>query len=298
MKRRILLLLALSLLVCGALANTALAAGTPPAPETGLLITPLRQFISIDAGSSKPSTFTIANLTTKPLDVTLSVKQFSVTDYTYDYRFQNLSNNWLHLSQSDVILQPNQTKNIAYSFEVPTGSAPGGHYYTLFASAQMSADGVANTVQAADLVYLTVTGDLTQVSHLKSSSISWLTFGRTIPFTLNPINTGNVYSFVYVSSQLHGLFVHPPETSTGHLLMPGKVRTLTGSIPSPVLPGIYRATYGYKTSSDWIIEQSHLVVFIPPWFVAFVLAALLISGKFLPRGRRSTKKTPIEEDEI
>lgn len=295
MKRRTVLLLVLSLLLCSAFGSTVRAASNPPVPESGLLITPLRQYISADAGGNKASSFTIANLTDKPLGVTLSVQQFSVTDYTYDYKFQDPTNDWLHLSQASVTLQPKQTKDIAYNFEIPPRSTPGGHYYTLFASATLSTDGIANTVQAADLVYLTVGGNLTQVSHLKSSSISWLSFGHDIPFTLNPVNTGNVYSFVYVSSQLHGLFAKPPQTSSGHLLMPGKVRTLTGSIPSPILPGIYRATYGYKTNSDWIIQQSHLVVFIPPWFIAFLLAGLLISGKLLPRRRRSKHPSSKEE---
>lgn len=294
MKRWLSILTVLSLLTMSMPVSTATAAKNPPLPESGLLITPLRQFISADAGSSKASSFSIANLTDKPLDVSLSVQQFSVTDYTYDYKFQNPANDWLHLSTPSVTLQPNQTKDIAYSFEIPPRSTPGGRYYTLFASATLSTDGIANTVQAADLVYLTVNGALTQVSHLKSSSISWISFGRTIPFTLNPVNTGNVYSFVYVSSQLHGLFVHPPQTSSGHLLMPGKVRTLTGSIPSPLLPGIYKATYGYKTNSDWVIQQSHWVVFIPPWFIAFTLAALLITGKFLPR--KKTVQKSHEED--
>jgi hypothetical protein len=295
MKRRISLLLALSLLICSAFGNTARAIGDPPVIESGLLITPIRQFLSADAGSNKASTFTIANLTDRPLNVSLSVQQFSVTDYTYDYRFQDPTNDWLHLSQTEVTLQPRQTQNIAYTFEIPPGSTPGGHYYTLFATATLSTDGIANTVQATDLLYLTVNGTLTQVSHLKSSSISWITFGHDIPFTLNPVNTGNVYSFVYVSSQLHGLFAQPPQTSSGHLLMPGKVRTLTGSIPSPVLPGIYRATYGYKTNSDWVIQQSHLVVFIPPWFIAFLLAGLLIGGKFIPR-KHKKKQQATEED--
>lgn len=294
MKRRITLLLTLSLLLCSTFGTTTQAMGNPPVPESGLLITPLRQYISADAGSDKSSSFSIANLTDKPLDVNLSVQQFSVTDYTYDYKFQNPTNDWLHLSQTNVTLQPKQTKDIAYTFEIPPRSTPGGRYYTLFASATLSTEGIANTVQAADLVYLTVNGNLTQVSHLKSSSISWISFGHDIPFTLNPVNTGNVYSFIYVSSQLHGLFAKPPQTSSGHLLMPGKVRTLTGSIPSPVLPGIYRATYGYKTNSDWVIQQSHWVVFIPPWFIAFVLAGLLISGKLLPR-KRTKKPTPDEE---
>jgi hypothetical protein len=261
----------------------------------GLLITPIRQFLSVDAGKSLHSTFTVGNLTGKTLDVRLNVQQFSVSNYAYNYTFSPPGNNWLHLSTEAVTLAAGKSTNIPYDLNVPARSTPGGKYYTLLASATVSTKGVASTIQAADLLYLTVNGKLTTVSHLVGSSIHWLSFGHDIDFGLKPINTGNMYSFVYVSGQLHGLWVKPPQTSTAHLLMPGKVRALSGSIPAPVLPGIYKATYGYKTESDWVVQQEHWVVFIPPWFIAFALAALLFTGKFLPRLLRRRKHITLSD---
>jgi len=266
-----------------------------PPNEKGLLITPIRQYLKGNAGSSVQSTFTVANLTSKPITAVFSVKQFSVADYTYNYTFDTPSDNWLSLSEQAATLQPNQSHTVNYSINIPKGSAPGSHYYTLFASADLQSQGVSSTIQAADVLYLTVNGSLTSVSHLQSSSIHWITFGSSIPFTLEPINTGNVYSFVYVSSRLHGLFVKPPITSVGHILIPGKVRRITGSIPSPILPGVYNAEYGYKSDSNWIIQESHWVIYIPPWFIAFVLAGLLVTGKFWGRKKRlNTDGSPAE----
>jgi hypothetical protein len=291
-----------TLLACAFVLGTLLPAGHASAaastgiPEKGLLITPVRQYLSGDAGHIVHSSFDVANLTTEPLTVSLSVKQFSVSDYVYDYKFENPRDNWLHLGVTGVTLQPNRTATVDYSINLPPGTAPGGHYYTLFASADLDSQGIHSIIQAADLVYLTVNGKLNTVSHLQSSSIHWLTFGRSIPFTLQPINTGNVYSFVYVSSELHGLFVPPPKTSVAHLLMPGTVRSLSDNIRSPVLPGVYIANYGYKTDTNWIVQQSHIVIFIPPWFIAFVLAILLVGGKFWKKRRTNTDGTPADED--
>ena len=274
--KRLLLLLALSLAF---VPGTTQAASTPP-KESGLLITPLRQFLSADAGSTLESTFSIANLTDKPLEVSLSVQQFSVTDYVYNYRFEAPTNDWVRLSQSALTLQPNQTEKVPYSINVPSGSAPGGHYYTLFASANLASQGVASTIQAADLIYFTVNGKLTTVSHLQGSSIPLLVFGRTIPFTLNAVDTGNSHLFVYVSGELHGLFVPDPRTSAAHLLLPGAVRRLESNIQSPILPGVYKAVYGYKTDAGWVIQQSRYIIYIPPWFIGFVLAAILLFARF------------------
>jgi len=299
MKRRFSLLLLTLGLVLGYIAiGTAQAAAPPPAPARGLLITPLRQYLSVDAGHGTQSSFSVANLTSNPLSVSLSVEQFSVTDYTYDYTFHAPANNWLHIDQSVVILQPNQTRDISYSLDVPARSAPGGYYYTLLASANLASGGVSSTLQAADLAYVTVNGKLSTVSHLEDSSIQLISFGRTIPFRLRPINTGNVYSFVYIGGQLHGLFTKPAETSSAHVLLPGKVRSLSGSIPSPALPGIYRATYGYKTASNWVVQQSRWVVYIPPWSVAFVLAiAILASAARKRRGGKPAGDKDSQSDQ-
>jgi hypothetical protein len=295
--RRPLTALLFSFLLVVPLSTTTYAADSPPI-EKGLLITPLRQFLAADAGEILHSSFTFANLTTEPLTVSASVKEFSVTDYVYDYTFQNPHNDWLHLEKTSVTLQPQQSSTIRYTVAVPAKSAPGGHYYTLFASANLSSQGLNSVIQAADLVYLTVKGKLTTVSHLQSSSIDWLSFGHNISYRLRPVNTGNVYSFVYVSGQLHGLFVKPPATSGAHLLMPGKVRDLNDSIPAPILPGVYQATYGYKTEGGWIVQESHWVVFIPPWSIAFLFAVLLVVGKLWTRKKRTnTDGTPVEDNE-
>lgn len=273
------------------------AASNPPR-ESGLLITPLRQYLSADAGKTVNSSLSIANLTEKPLQVNLSVQQFAVTDYVYNYKFEAPRNDWVHLGLSNLTLKPNQTESIPYTIAVPAGSAPGGHYYTLFASADLSTQGVKNTIQAADLVYFTVNGQLTTVSHLEGSSIPRVVFGRTIPYSLNAVDTGNNHVFVYVSGELHGLFVPPPRTSVAHILIPGAVRRLEDSINSPVLPGVYKAIYGYKTDSGWVIQQSRYILYIPPWFIAFVLAALLLGWRFLPKlGRKKKPATETSSEE-
>ncbi len=236
---------------------------------------------------TKQSQFTIANLTNAPLEVTLSLQQFSVTDYAYSYVFSAPANDWLHLGQTNVTLQPNQSHDISYSLDVPTGSTPGGQYYTLFASAYTGTQGVHSIIQATDLVYVTVNGHLSQTTKLQNSSMPWIVFGRHVPYTLEPIDTGNVHTFVFTTGQLHGFLTKLSPSPATHLLMPGKVRALAGSIPSPILPGVYRAVFGYKTDGGQQVSVSRYVLFIPPWFIALVLAGLLALGRYWPRRRKT-----------
>lgn len=294
LRKRFVPLLFLVVLLCAALPGDAHAA--TPAQQKGLLITPIRQFLSVDAGKTVRSSLTVANLTDDPRTVTFSAKQFSVSDYAYNYSFSQANNDWLHLDVASIDLQPNQSTDIPYSVNVPAGSKPGGHYYTLFASADVSSQGVKSTIQAADLLYLTVNGKLIRTSHLQSGSIQRLSFGRSIPFRLQPVNTGNVYFFAYTTGELHGLFTHTSASTATHLLMPNKPRAISSSIASPVLPGIYKATYGYKTDGGQTVTQSRWIVFVPPWFIAVVLGALLLAGRFLPRRRKPKPVSSVADE--
>ena len=99
--------------------------------------------------------------------------------------------------------------------------------------------------------------------------------GNEVPYKFTIKNTGNVYFSAYLYGQLEGLFGKQPEAGTGHLLMPNAPREIEGTVPTPLLPGIYKLTYGYKVDFASIITtQSTYILFIPPWS----LAALLVLG--------------------
>lgn len=263
------------------------------AHEGGLRITPVRQFLSVDAGTAVHDRFNVANTTDQPLAVTLSVQQFSVADYSYDYTFNQPDNDWLRLGLTEATLEPGQSMDIPFTLSVPADGTPGGYYYTLLASAKLSSQGLSGTVQAADLLYVTVNGELSRTSHLEGSSIPQLVFGREIAFTIEPRNTGNIHQFAFITGELHGLGAPAPVTSGAHLLMPGKVRTLNASMPAPIWPGMYRATIGYRTDAGQTVTASRMIVVVPPWFIAVLLGALLIAGRFLPGRKRkaNTKAT-------
>ncbi len=258
--------------------------------EKGLLIMPIRQYLSGTAGTTVASTFQIANLTSSPFSVNLSVKQFSVTELAYNYQFSPPKDNWVHLASTAASLSPSETRTIHYTISIPHSSPPGGVYYTLFASATLTTGGVKSTIQATDLLYLTVNGHLVKTSRIVRSHVPWLSLGNSIAYTVQAVNTGNVYFFAYPSGAVRGWLTKPAGTSTAHLLMPGKTRAIGASIPAPLLPGIYRATIGYTTDTGQTIATNRWLVFIPPWFIAFGLAALLAGGSIIRKRRRKHSK--------
>jgi hypothetical protein len=273
-----------------------IAASVPPTvvattepKNKGLFISPLRQETTIAAGKSQSGFFTVANLTETPMTVNLSVKQFSVTDYAYNYEFRPPENDWIKVKDTQAQLQPNQSKKIQYDISVPANIAPGGYYYTLFASTNIVGGSLSSTVQATNLLYLTVEGKLVRTSVLEKASNPFLVMDSEVSYKFDVKDIGNVHFSAYFFGQLEGLFGKYPENGTSHLLMPGAVRTIEGSIPTPLLPGIYKLTYGYKVDfADFITTKTAYIIFIPPWSIV-ALALLLISGRWL--WQRKRKKT-------
>lgn len=241
----------------------------------GLTISPVRQEQTVKPGTPARGSFMVGNATNESMKIDLMVEQFSVADYSYDYEFRAPpSNDWVKLKQSQVILAPNKTQKINYDIVVPRNSPPGGYYFSLFASTTVKGPGLPGTVRAASLLYMKVDGKLVRTSVMENASSPFWVTSSKVPYEFDVKNTGNVHFSAYFYGRIDWLFGSLPESGTSHLLMPNAIRKIEGSVPSPILPGVYKMTYGYKVDfADIEINQSRYIIFIPPWSV--VLAVLL-----------------------
>jgi hypothetical protein len=253
----------------------------------GLQISPLKQYIAMDAGTDKTGTFTIANLTTSPMAVEFSRKRFSVSDFAYNYKFSKPDKNWLALSIPSITLQPGQSKSIPFTITIPAGSAPGGYYYTFIASATARSEGVVSTVQATSLLFLTVNGKLITSSEVQKSWINHISYGTDISYAFDIKNTGNVHYFVYPAGHLMGWFTGKDTLGPAHVLLPGTIRTVNSTITPPLLPGIYRAEYSYRTSDNTMYTRHSYVAYLPLWSMAGVL--LVVYGIYRVYGARRSR---------
>lgn len=264
------ILSALLLIAVVLLSPSAVHAQTPN-KNKGLTIAPIRQYVAANAGQPKNGSFTVANFSEHPSQIQLSVSGFSVSDYAYDYKFSAPENDWLKLSQTIVELRPNETKSIPFSIIVPSGSSPGGQYYTVFATSAIGPEGSQQKVRVAMLVYLTVNGKLVQTTNLQDSRIKTVVLGSQIPLQLDIKNTGNVHFFTHTSASLHGLFARPNSITSTYLLLPNKIRRIETDLSSPFLPGFYRINYGYRTDAGFAVQRSKVILYIPPWSIVVLL---------------------------
>lgn len=274
--------------VLGAFSMTANVA-TAATNKNGLSISPLRQETSIAAGKTSGGYMTVGNLTDKPMFVKTAVKEFSVTDFAYDYVFETPKNDWVKMRSSLVQIAPKTSQKISYSINVPAKATPGGYYFALFASTEVGGSGLAQTMQAASLLYMKVEGDLVRTSVLQNASAPFVVMGQEVPYEFTVKNTGNVHFSAYLYGQLEGLFGKLPESGTSHLLMPNAPRTIKGEVSTPILPGIYKLTYGYKVDFASIITtDSRYIVYVPLWSWAALLLAG-VAGRWMWQRRNKSK---------
>ena len=255
--------------------------------ERGLLISPIRDYLSMDAGTSKIRAVTVANMTSKPMVVTLALQQFSVEGLGYEFQFNEPQNDYIKLVENRITLNPFQSRKVAYRVNLPKSAAPGGMYYTVFASTQPNSDGAGSTIRVASLLYLTVNGDLVQTGDIVNASMPWIVVTPQVPYTIDLKNTGNVHYFAHFSGSVAGAFYNSAPTGTSQLLMPNTTRRIAGSVASPLFPGVYKLNYGYKTDSGMTVNRSHYFLFLPPWFIAFLVIAGYVFGRRYVRRRRT-----------
>lgn len=257
--------------------------------DRGLLVTPLRDYITVDPGKTGAYKIGVANLTHEPMDVTLYTEQFSVANYTYDYKFDEPKEDWIKLQATQLQLTPGKSKEVPYIISVPKDASPGGHYFTIFAAAKV--DG-GKEIRAAVVLYVTVSGDLIQTSAIEKENIPAVSFGGNIPFKLDVKGTGNTHFFIYVSGRLETWWGSASAPEAAHLLLPNTTRTVGSEIASPVLPGIYKAVYGYRAENGHRTERSKWIVYLPLWSVAIPLGLAWLIFLIVKRRRRlAFKKT-------
>jgi len=226
-------------------------------------------------------------MTDRTITVALSTKQFSVADYTYDYRFSDPKNDWLKLKYHRGIAKGR--RNSQYLLRCFRANRYCARWPLLHPVRQRRSvyQWAEKHCPGTTLLYLNGKWQTGQTGHLQHSSIQHIAFGKEISYSVEPVNTGNVYYFIYVTGELHGLFVKSDSTPAGHLLMPQCRPACQRHHLFAILPGIYKATYGYKTDAGTTVMKSGYILFIPPWFIAVLLVIIYSALNSAPTGRKA-----------
>jgi hypothetical protein len=227
------------------------------------------------------------------MKVDFSAEVFSVINQQYDYAFDSKSNvaKWVSFSKSEVELPAGESHKVNYSIGVPLSAEPGGNYISLFASTEagLQTEGITSRQRVASLLYITVQGNVSRLGSLTALNSPWLlSGGDTWSATIQ--NTGSTHFRSRYSVKMKDIFGGVIANSPGEaLILPGTVRLVSGSIPTPQFPGIYQTEYTLGLGDTPAVIKKSYVLYMPPLFIVATVAFSVV-GLFWLKQLRDLKK--------
>ena len=269
---RVFSVLIISLLVATTYSSSVFAA------NKGLAISPDRQEIEVKAGTSTKGSFWVENKSKNPITVNLYVQKFSAVDYSYELRIRKSDVNWIRFKTPRLQLMPGKGAKASFVVDVPKVASPGGYYFALTAYANFGGDSIKLTGEVISQLYLSIDGNLIRNGTIQSPKVPFVVFDKELSYTYDVRNSGNTHLVATFYGNLSGLFVDQSKNRVTHVLLPGTIRSLGGSVAMPFLPGLYNFSYGYSSESlPNAHERTSYIMYIPPWSIMGLVLVLMIA---------------------
>lgn len=249
----------------------------------GLTINPVRTELNIAPGTSETKTLSVTNTNTGPITVYLTVEEFSVIGEQYDYAFnvETQLSKWVTFTPNVVSLEVGQTKEVSYTVGAPYDAEPGGRYISMFASTEAGKpdEGAQSIQRVGSLLYITVSGDISRSGTLISLNSPWLITGPA-DWSAQLANTGTTHYRSNYNVMVQNLF-GGSETGSSEgnaLVLPSTVRAISGELPTPKMPGIYKITYTVSLGDSPAKEETRYVLYMPSAVLVILLFTAVLAG--------------------
>jgi hypothetical protein len=281
-----------------------------PSSANGFRISPIRQSLTIDPGTSQKMLISLTNTTALPVNARAIINDFVASaDENGDARIllndndKALSNSFKSLITTidDVALGPNEKKDVPVTVAVPAKAAPGGYFGVIrFTPSNKDGGNVALTASVGTLVLVRVPGAVTEKLELVQLGVTsgkktggFYTSAPTTAF-VRLKNTGNVHVQPFgrllikdsSKKEVASFEFNPADnTSQRSNVLPNSIRRYETSLGDHKWFGKYTVQvnlgYGINTSDLISAETSFWV--IPTWVIviAGVVLLLILAGGYV-----------------
>lgn len=264
--------------------------------QKGLTLSPIKTEVNIYPGTSKDGKLKVTNSTLKTMTVELTSEAFSVINEQYDYNFtvESKTAKWVIFEKEFVELVPGASSDVKYSINVPLSAEPGGQYISMFASTDTSGaeSSVTSKQRIASLLYITVMGDVTKTGRLVSLASPWYVGGDSM-WSMSLQNTGTAHFRSKYKIRVIDLFgkVITSSSENESLILPNTIRSISGLVPQPKVPGIYKLSYDISLGDSPSRIETRYMLFVPSWLIDLLSLLIITSIIFVISKKKNTKKS-------
>lgn len=273
-----------------------------------LQVSPVKQKISLEPGTSQVSSFKVQNVGTLPFNYSTEAVPYSVTDDNYSPNYSSVSTysqiaEWITFDEDKQSghLEPGETVEVPFTINVPKDVPSGGQYAAIMAQTE---DGNADDAnirvvnRVGMILYANVPGNTRAEGSIIDNKVPGFLFEPPITVTSLVENTGNVESTAEYIFKIWPLFsnetVYNNEENPGTLdIMPETRRFSTISWDGAPKLGIFTVEQTVKYL-DEVSTVKKLVIICPVWLLFIILALIFFMIFWLISRARSRKRAERE----
>lgn len=294
-------------IACGILAATIALCGACESvlAESSFSVSPMKQKIVLTPGETYHGTFSISNpgSNTEDFSYRLAVTPFYV-DENYEIKYENNGDysqivDWIAIDNETGVIAPNNTKEIAFTINVPNNVPTGGQYAAITVTSDTEADQIEGlNLQAkysiVHIIYAEIAGTTQRSGDVQSANVPGFLFSGKISGTSTIKNTGNVHSDATYKLQVFPLFsneevytnVENPDTKT---ILPDRALYNTTSWEETPSIGIFNVIYTAEFEGV-TTEVKKMVIICPIWLLIIIIIAIIALVVWLYTRSKSRKK--------
>ena len=284
-----------------------------------LQISPTKQKVSLEPGTSYVSSMKVQNIGEGKFSYTVEAVPYSVVDDDYTQNYNNVGTysqiaNWITFDEKTQkgTLGPNESIDVSFTVNVPKDAPAGGQYAAIMASTgdgSSEANNVRTINRVGMIFYASIAGETRKTGSVVSNSIPSIIFNPPVTVTSLVENTGNVEATAEYTFKIWPLFdketIYNNEDNKGSLdIMPDTRRFGTMSWDGAPKLGIFWVEQTISFLGQ--VSTNKKLVFICPLWLLFIIFAIIFfmifwlisrarSRKQDKSGRKSTKKTNKEK---